>query len=171
MMTQLITIGRITAPQGIRGEVRVVPLTDFPERFRHLTSVYISCPDGKEPWRAEVSQVRYHKQFVLLKFKGIEDRNAAEKLRNCRLQVEPSEVVPLPPGRYYHFQIIGLKVKTLAGEDLGEVKEILTPGGNDVYVVQDEAGHEVLIPAVKQVVREIDLDRRVMWVKLFEGLR
>ena len=170
-MTPLITIGKVTAPQGVAGEIRVLPLTDFPERFRQLKKVYLTGKGTEEPRLLSVAAVRYHKKFVILKIEGVESREEAEKLRNCYLKVKPSEVVPLPPGHYYPFQIIGLRVKTMEGEALGEVVEILTPGSNDVYVVQDREGNEILLPALKEVVREIDLESGVMRVELLEGLR
>jgi 16S rRNA processing protein RimM len=168
-MNPLITIGQVLAPWGIKGDVKVLPLTDFPQRFKTLKTVYIASPTSQAVWIAEIEAVRYHQRFVLLKLNQIDSRDEAEKLRNCLLQVD--EPFPLPAGHYYHFQIIGLRVFTELGEDLGEVKEVLTPGGNDVYVVENEKGEEVLIPALKQVVQEIDLEQGIMRVKLLEGLR
>ncbi|HHY36997.1 MAG TPA: 16S rRNA processing protein RimM [Firmicutes bacterium] len=170
-MTSLIAIGKVTAPHGVAGEIRILPLTDFPERFRQLKKVYLSGKGMEAPRLCTVTGVKYHKKFVILKLAGVENRDEAEKLRNCYLKIEPAELMPLPPGHYYHFQIVGLKVETMEEEALGEVVEILTPGGNDVYVVQDREGNEVLIPAIKEVVREIDLERGLMRVELLEGLR
>ncbi|MGB4313587.1 MAG: ribosome maturation factor RimM [bacterium] len=170
-MTSLIAIGKVTAPHGVAGEIRVLPLTDFPDRFQQLKKVYLTGKGMAGPRLLTVTGVKYHKKFVILKLAGVESRTEAEKLRDCYLKIEPSELVPLPPGHYYHFQIIGLQVKTLEGEVLGEVVEILTPGCNDVYVVQDQEGNEILIPAIKDVVREIDLEGGLMRVELLDGLR
>lgn len=154
MQSELITVGEIISPQGITGEVRVLPLTDFPQRFRLLKTVFLACSGEKEPHLIQIVGVRKHKRYVLLRFEGIDCRRGAEELRGCLVQIEPSQLVTLPPGHYYHFQIIGLTVKTNQGEKLGRVVEILSPGCNDVYLVRNEAGAEILIPALKEVVKK-----------------
>ncbi|NLP17470.1 MAG: 16S rRNA processing protein RimM [Firmicutes bacterium] len=171
MQSELITIGEIVSPQGITGEVRVLPQTDFPERFRSLKTASIVCPGTQRPCFTQIMGVRYHKHYVLLRLAGINCRRGAEKLRKCLVQINPSQLVVLPPGHYYHFQIIGLRVKTIEGEELGKVVDILTPGCNDVYIVQNDAGDQILIPALKKVVKKIDLDNGLMLVRLLEGLR
>jgi 16S rRNA processing protein RimM len=119
-----------------------------------------------------VETVAYHKRFVILTFREIPDMTAAEKLKGALLQVPRSELVPLPDGHYYIFDIVGLTVYTQEGERLGVVQDVLRTGANDVYVVQAESGGApLLIPALKAVVREIDLEGGRMTVVLPEGLR
>ncbi len=153
----LITVGRVTAPQGIMGEVRVWPETDFPERFLERGRFYL---DGPAPRWLQVEGARFHKGFILVKFAGCDDRDGAEALRGYRLQVPVEELPPLPPGEYYHHQIIGLEVVTTDGRVLGRVVEILSPGANDVYVVRSAAAtgraREWLIPASREAVAELD---------------
>lgn len=163
MAEKLISIGKITAPHGVRGEVRVIPDTDFPERFEQMKTIRL---DDGSVW--PVLGVKYHKHFVLLTLKGIDSKNAAEPLRNKVIQVRPDELMPLPAGHYYHFQIIGLEVFTEDGEFLGQVKDIITTGSNDVYVVEQEGQRPVLVPALKKVVLDIDLPGGKMKVKLQE---
>lgn len=170
MGEKFITIGEIVNTHGCRGAVRVVPLTDFPERFRDLQAAYVVC--GGQRLRLHVETVAYHKRFVILTFREIPDMTAAEKLKGALLQVPRSELVPLPDGHYYIFDIVGLTVYTQEGERLGVVQDVLRTGANDVYVVQAESGGApLLIPALKAVVREIDLEGGRMTVVLPEGLR
>lgn len=171
MQSELVTIGEIVSPQGIAGKVRVLPLTDFPDRFQLLKTVFIVCPGGQKPCAARIQGVRYHKHYVLLRLAGVSCRQEAEKLRKCLVQIKPAQLVVLPPGHYYHFQIIGLRVNTIGGEELGKVVDVMDTGSNDVYVVQNNAGEEILIPALKKVVQKIDLDNGLMLVELLEGLR
>lgn len=159
----LFTIGKIVAPHGVRGDVRVVPLTDFPERFGVLKKAFLDS--GAE---VQVTGVKYHKQFVLLKFAGLDDMNAVEPLRGKLLQVRQADLVKLPEGHYYHHQIIGLDVYEEDGGCLGRITDILETGSNDVYVTEQEGQKPILIPALKEVVRCIDIKGRRMIVKLQE---
>ncbi len=163
MTDKFITIGKIVAPHGVRGEVRVVPLTDFPERFRQMKTVLAS--NGKE---LVIEQVRYHKQFVLLKFQGFDNATAVEALRNLLLQIERQDLVKLPADHFYIFDIIGLKVFDNDGEYLGVVTDVLKTGSNDVYIAEREGKPPLLIPALKKVVENIDLAGGQMRVKLQE---
>ena len=129
----MIVIGKIGAPQGVRGEVRLIPLTDFPERFKTLKTALFD--DGT---RLEIESVRYHQQFVLLKFKGLDDRNAIEPLKNKLLQIERKDLIPLPEGHYHIFDIIGLSVYNEQDEYLGKISDVLQTGSNDVYVVEQK---------------------------------
>ncbi|MCX7781321.1 MAG: ribosome maturation factor RimM [Negativicutes bacterium] len=163
MQRELFTIGKIVAPHGVRGDVRVVPLSDFPERFQALKKVYFD--DGL---MLDVEGVKFHKQFVLLKFRGYDSMNDAEKLRNRLIKVPREDLVKLPEGHYFHFDIIGLEVYTTAGEFLGKVTDILVTGSNDVYVAEKDGAKPVLIPALKKVVKTIDLAAGRMTVELLE---
>lgn len=159
-----LAIARIVAPQGIRGEVRAICLTDFPERF-----------PGREVWLGETDQririvaARPHKNVWLLRLEGINDRNAAEKLRGLRLYTDTDDLAPLGDDEYYIHDLIGLSVQTEAGEPVGVLKDVLRPGANDVYVVETADGREHLIPAVRQFV-QIDLAKRIVTVRPIPGL-
>lgn len=165
-METRITIGKIISPHGVKGEVKVLPLTDFPQRFQTMRSVWVDLK-GRE---MEIEQVRSVSEAILVKFKGIDDRDMAEKLRNGILQILPDELTPLPEGHYYRFQIIGLSVFDPEGAALGSVSDVLETGANDIYVVKDREGKELLIPALKSIVLSIDLTAGRMVVKIPPGL-
>lgn len=168
MTEEYITIGKIVNTQGCRGEVRVLPLTDFPERFRETGRVIGATPAGKRDLTIE--RARPHKKFIVVKFKEVEDMSAAEALKGCLLQVPRDELVKLPEGSFYIFDIIGLFVCDSSGNPLGEVTDVIQTGANDVYVVEQGGAKPLLVPALKQVVKEISLADRRMVVELPEGL-
>ena len=153
-----ITIGVIIAPHGVRGDLRIMPQTDFPERFMHMDACYI---DGKE---YHVASARFHKQFVLASFEEIPDRNAAELFAKKEIQVRPEDLVELPEGRYYIFDMIGLEVQDTKGNVLGILTDVLQPGANDVYVVSKEGEPDQLFAAIDDVIIDIDMDKRMMIV-------
>ncbi len=156
-----VTVGRISAPQGLRGEVKVEVLSDFPQRFEPGASVWM---DGR-PVRIERS--RWPGRGLVLKLEGIDDRTAAEVLRGRGLQAPPFE--DLGEGTYYRDDLIGFKVVDPENHTLGILADIFPTGSNDVYVVRSSAG-ELLLPATDDVVREIDLGQRRMVVEVIEGL-
>ncbi len=160
------TVGRIVKPHGIRGEVAVELLTDFPGRFALIERVYLN-EDNPRP--VPLEGVRFHKGRALLKLAGYDDRTAVEVLRGETVLVPIEEAVPLDPGEYYQEDLIGLEVWTTDEERLGEVVDILETGANDVFVVHGERG-EILLPAIGDVVQLIDLEEKRMIVKLLEGL-
>ncbi|MDI6709205.1 MAG: ribosome maturation factor RimM [Bacillota bacterium] len=169
MNPDFITIGEVVNTHGHRGAVRVLPLTDFPERFQDLKEVILTR-DG-ERVTMHIERVAFQKRFVILSLREVPDMHAAERLRGAVLQIPREQACPLPEGRYYLFEIIGLQVFTADGERLGTVVDVLRTGANDVYVVRGEAGRELLIPALKSVVAEINPDASRMVVDLPEGLR
>jgi 16S rRNA processing protein RimM len=158
-----VAVGRILGPWGLQGELRVQPLTDFPERFAPGCSLYV---DGVAH---VVEHCRWHKGKAHIRLSGVDSATAAEALRGRLLEVPEGELKPLSEGEYYQFQIVGLKVRTTEGQPLGKVTQVLSTASNDVFVVQGEGG-ELLIPAVEHVVRAIDLDGGWMEVELVEGL-
>lgn len=166
-----VAVGEITAPQGVRGEVRVVPLTDSPDRLASLRQMWLGEPKNV---RVAVEAVRPHKGFVVVKLQGINDRNQAEQLRGVRLEVEPEERAPLETGQYYVDDLVGCRVVTEEGRPLGRLAEVFRTGANDVWVVRGDPAtgevSEVLLPALKDVVREVDLAGRRLVVKLLPGL-
>jgi 16S rRNA processing protein RimM len=163
---RFVTIGRITKPHGVHGEVRVMPLTDSPERFNWLKFVYIGEID---PRRVAVLSARGHHDFVLLRLEGYQTREAVEQLRNQFLQVPEDEAIPLEEGEYYLFQAIGLQAVTENGEELGRVTEILETGANNVFVIVGASG-DLLIPDIPDVIREVDIENGRLVVRPIPGL-
>lgn len=160
-----LIIGRVLKPWGVRGEVKIEILTEFPERFASLRQVFI----GDDAKLFLVDHARLHGKSALLKFKGIDSPEDAEVLRNQLVQVALEDAVKLPEGKLYLYQLMGLRVVTTDGDALGEITDVLDTGANDVYVVQDGT-REILIPAIEDVVKRIDLERREMTIKMMEGL-
>jgi 16S rRNA processing protein RimM len=158
-----VAVGRILGPQGLQGDFKVEPLTDFPERFAPGLILYV------EGVARTIERCRWHKGKVLIKLSDIDSATAAEAMRERFLEVPEEELKPLSEGEYYQFQILGLEVRTTEGEPLGKVTQVLSTGSNDVFVVRGERG-EVLIPALGHVVKAIDLDGGSMEVELVEGL-
>jgi len=160
-----LLIGEITSPQGLRGEVRVFPHTDFPERFAELERVSLQL--GSEPARmVEITSSRTAGRVIILKLVGVESRDDAERLRGARLLIPRSWAVALGEDEYYYHQLIGLEVVTTAGESLGPITAIWPTGANDVYETE-----LALIPAVKEFIREVDLDHGRMVVEARPGLK
>ncbi len=149
--TEFFTIGHIVAPHGVRGDVRIYPDTDFPERFLEMKYAYI---DGV---KYAVKEARFHKRVVLVKFDGIDDRNGAASLVKKEIQIPRTELMPLAEGQYYIFDIIGCSVFDKSGNLLGEVTDVLKTGSNDVYVVTGEDGNEVLLAVIPDVILSVDV--------------
>lgn len=162
-----LAIGRISTAHGIHGEVRVELHTDFPERFAPQVKVFLG--DALTP--ATIEYARPHKQQMLVKFVDIETRNEAEAMRNQWLFVPESEAVELEADSYWVHDIIGLQVQTENGEPLGAVTDVLFTGANEVYVVQESNGNELLLPAIADVVQKVDLAAGAITVRLLPGMR
>ncbi|MBP6965435.1 MAG: 16S rRNA processing protein RimM [Armatimonadetes bacterium] len=158
-----VVIGKITSPFGLKGEVKVFPLTDFPERFSELAQAYLGTESDGRMWVIE--SVRFHKGLVLIKFEGVDDITAADGLRGMEIRIRRGDLVPLEEGRYYIHDIVGLGVLTTDGEDLGKVEQVLTGSANDVYVTP-----RAMIPAVREFVVSVDLSKKQIVVKAVEGL-
>lgn len=157
-----IIIGKVGAPHGIRGVLRIHPLTDFAERFDGLKEIMV----GDE--RLHVESVQHHKQVLLMKFREYPSREEAARLTGRFLTVERREAAPLAEGEYYTFDILGLEAVSPDGTKLGIVKNVLRTGSNDVYVISGEGGKELLVPALKKVVKEIDVAGGRMVVDMME---
>jgi 16S rRNA processing protein RimM len=165
--TEWATIGTVVALFGLAGELKVRMLSDIPNRFAELDAVYA----GDAHTRHDIESVRpYRGDMVLLKLRGIDDATAAEKLRNADLSIPLSELAKLPPDSYYQHDIIGLRVFTLDDTPLGTIVDILVTGSNDVYIVKTREGVQHLIPAIKDVIKQIDLVRRTMHIDPIPGL-
>ena len=155
-----VEVGRVVAPWGVRGELRVSPLTDNPGRFRPGGAVILR---GRS---ARVMRSRKSNKHIIVKLEGVDDRNAAEALRGELLTITPGEAPPLDrEGTYYYFQVIGMEVFDEGGDRLGEITEILRTGANDVYTVRDAHGHDVLLPAISDVVLDVDTKNGRMTVR------
>jgi len=165
--TNWATIGQVVALFGIHGELKVRLLTDIPNRFAELETVYV----GANHTSYSIQGVRPHKgEIIVLKLSGINDANAAELLRNQELSIPLSKLATLPPHSYYQHDILGLQVLTLDGQELGQIVEIIVTGSNDVYSIKKPQGSQVLIPAIKDVIKQIDLIRRTMHIDPLPGL-
>lgn len=165
---RFIVIGRVLRPHGIRGEVLVEVITDFPERFDALEVAYL----GYDNWHATPLRIRtrrWHRAGALLSFEGYPDRTSVEALRDMFVQIPIEEAKPLPEGSYYAHELVGLEVITTEGEELGRISDVLFTAANDVYVVQTARG-ELLLPAIHQVIKEIDPAAGHIIVELLPGL-
>jgi 16S rRNA processing protein RimM len=163
MEPQFIPIGRVVAPWGIRGEVKVEVQTDFPDRFSCGEIVYLQ---GNA---VTIKSNRFQGNTVILKLDTIESRNAAELIRGASLEVPAAELKPLPKGEYYRFQLLELEIWSTEGKRLGKISDVISTGSNDVYEVSSETG-TFLIPAIDDVVKSIDLDKGRMTIKIIKGL-
>jgi 16S rRNA processing protein RimM len=167
-MDNFLRVGVITTSHGIKGEVKVFPTTDDVNRFKKLKQVILDT--GKEHIELEIEGVKFFKQLVILKFKGIDNINEIEKYKGKDLLVSRENAVKLNKDEYFIFDIIGLKVITDTQEELGELVEVLATGANDVYVVKTSEGKEILLPAIKDCILEVDMDNRLIKVHVMEGL-
>ncbi|MGI5998438.1 MAG: ribosome maturation factor RimM [Lutispora sp.] len=166
-MLEYISIGQIVNTHGIKGEVKVYPLTDDINRFDQVNHVYVE--EDNELKVLHVAGVKYIKNMVIIKFIGIDDVNSAEKLRNKYIKVHRKDTVKLPKDTYLICDLIGIEVRTESGEILGKVKDVLRTGSNDVFVVKSD-DREILIPGLKSVFKKIDIDNEEIIVELPEGL-
>ena len=164
-----IAIGQIVNTHGIRGELKVKIYSDNIRRLEGVEKVYVSANEnGGEGLELGISGLRYQKEMALVRMQEIQDLTQAEKLKGFFLLVPEAELPPLPEGRYYIYQLEGLDVWE-KGVCYGTLKEVMQPGGNDVYIVSDGT-KEILIPALKTVIKEVDLEKRRMEVELPAGL-
>lgn len=168
-MVDLLQVGVITSTHGIKGEVKVFPTTDDPARYSYLKEVILDT--GKEKIDLKVSGVKYFKQYVIVKFKGIDDINDIEKYKGSTLWVTRENAVPLEENEYFIADLIGLKVITDKGEEFGELTDVMQTGANDVYVVETyEDKKEVLLPVIDECVLDVDLEKGIVTVHIMEGL-
>ncbi|KUO75491.1 MAG: hypothetical protein APF77_22770 [Clostridia bacterium BRH_c25] len=166
-MLEYLSIGQIINTHGIRGEVKVYPLTDDMGRFNRLKEVYVE--ENNQLVKYEVEGTKFLSNTVVMKLKGIETEEAAARLRNYYMKVDRKSAVKLPKDSYFICDLIDSEVYDEKGSVLGKIRDVLQTGSNDVYVVQT-AGKDILVPALKEVVKEIDLKDRKIVVELPEGL-
>ena len=165
--TEWATIGKVVALFGVHGELKIHLLTDIPNRFAELDAVDL----GPDHMHYLIEGVRPHKgEMAVLKLEGIDDADAAEPLLNLDLQIPLSKLAKLPPDSYYQHDILGLHVFTVDERDLGNIVDIIVTGSNDVYVIKTKDGRQILIPAIKDVIKQIDLIRCTMYIDPLPGL-
>ncbi len=158
----------MTKPWGVRGEVKVEPLTDFPERFAELSRVFLVAPKGKEIPCPVQSVRRIGKSLVLL-LAGYDSPEAAAAISGWLVAVPEEEAVPLPEGAYYHFELVGMEVYAESGEHLGRITDVFTTPANDVYVMR-RGKNEVYLPATKEIIRQVDRAAKRMTIHVMDGL-
>lgn len=167
-MTEEFQVGVITQTHGIHGEVKIFPTTDDAGRFRKLKAVWLD--DGKRRLEMKITGVKFFKQYVIAKFEGYDSINDVEILKGAKLLIEREKAVKLQKDEYFIADLIDMKVETENGEALGKVKDVLKTGANDVYVVELPGQKEVLFPAIKECILNIDMDRSVITVHVMDGL-
>ena len=163
-----LEIGQIVNTFGIKGFVKVNPWVDDVTRFDDLKKVYIKI--RKEQKELEIEDVKYHKNQVLIKFKGIENIEQAQSLRNAYLEIDRKDAIPLEEGQYFIADLLESEVFSDEGEALGVLDDIYNTGSNDIYVVNNELGKSILLPGIPDVIKEIDVENKKIIVHLLEGL-
>ena len=167
-MQEFLEIGQIVNIFGIKGVVKVKPFTDDIKRFDDLKKVYVENNNNKKEY--EIEEVKYHRDMVLIKFKGIDKIEQAELLRNCYLKVNRNDEPELEKGTYYIVDLIGLDVYSDEGNLIGKVDDIFNNGSCDIYAVKDELGKQLLLPAISDVIKEINLEENKIVVHILKGL-
>ncbi len=167
-MEETLRVGVITSTHGVRGEVKVFPTTDDPERFKTLKKVLLDT--GKELLPMEIQQVRFFKNMVILKFKGFDNINDIEIYKGKDLLITRDQAVKLGPDENFIVDLIGLSVVSDEGEDLGTLTDVLLTGANDVYEVTMPHGKKLLLPAIRQCILNVDLDEGKVLVHVLDGL-
>ena len=167
-MQEFLEIGQIINTFGIKGMVKVKPFTDDITRFDDLEKVYVVSNRSKKQY--EIEEVKYHKDMVLIKFKGIDKVEEAELLRNSYLKVNRAAEPELEEGTYYIVDLLGIDVYSDEGNLLGKLDDIFNNGSSDIYVVKDELGKQLLLPAISDVIKEIDIENKKIVVHLIKGL-
>ena len=167
-MLQELQVGVITQTHGIRGEVKVFPATDDVNRFKKLKEVILDT--GKERLTMEIESVKFFKQYVILKFRGYDSINDIEKYKRAKLLVTRDKAVKLKKDEYFIADLIGLKVVTEDGESFGTLKDVLATGANDVYVVERPDASEVLLPAIRECILNVDIEQGCISVHIMDGL-
>lgn len=169
-MAEFMNVGKVVNTHGIRGELKIMPLTDFPEiRFAKNAELFLFTPDN-HPVPVTVESARLHKNMYIVRLKEYSNINEVEKFKGGIAKVSKENLAELEEGEYYFHQIVGCAVITEEGETLGTISEILTPGANDVWVVKTTAGKEVLIPVIDDVVLDVDVEQKQVKIHLMEGL-
>ncbi len=167
-MTDEIQVGTIVQTHGLKGEVKVFPTTDEPERFEELE--WVTADNGRTQVKLHIDSVRYFKQLVILKFRGLDSIEDVQQMKRARLMIPRDQAVELEPGEYLVPDLIGMRVVTDEGDELGKLSNVMQTGANDVYAVEMNDGKEILLPAIDSCILSIDLEKGCMTVHLMEGL-
>ena len=167
-MEDFFQVGIISSTHGVKGEVKVYPTTDDPRRFRKLREVMVDT--GRERLVMEVEGVKFFKQFVILKFKGIDSLNEVEKYRKASLFVTRENAVRLSKNEYFIADLMGLRVRNEDEEEIGVLREVLETGANDVYILDMKDGRELLLPAIKQCVLDVNIEEGFIKIHILDGL-
>ena len=167
-MEEMLRVGVITTTHGVRGEVKVYPTTDDAERFLELEEIWLDT--GKERLPLKIQNVKFFKNMVILKFEGYDDINAVQAWRQKDLLVTREQAVELQEDEYFIGDLIGLHVEDEEGNALGVLRDVLEAGANDVYLVSRPGGKDLVLPAIKDCIREVDLEAGIMRVRVLPGL-
>lgn len=167
-MEDLLKVGVITTTHGVRGEVKVYPTTDEPERFLELD--YVLLDTGRELRKLEIKNVKFFKNLVILKFKGVDNINDIEKYKGRDLWIPRKEGQELEEDEYYIADLLGMSVVLEDGQEFGTLKDVMETGANDVYIIDSAEHGEVLLPAIKECILDVDLEKNVMSIHLMKGL-
>ena len=167
-MEDLLKVGVITTTHGVRGEVKVYPTTDEPERFLELD--YVLLDTGRELRKLEIKNVKFFKNLVILKFKGVDNINDIEKYKGRDLWIPREEGQELEEDEYYIADLLGMSVVLEDGQEFGTLKDVMETGANDVYIIDSAEHGEVLLPAIKECILDVDLEKNVMPIHLMKGL-
>lgn len=166
----MFNVGKIVNTHGIQGEIRVIKITDFEERFEPGNQLYFKAPNGETEGPFYISAHRKHKNFDLIKFEGLDNINDVERLKGGMLMISEEQQEELEAGEYYYHEIIGSSVFTLEGDEIGIVKEILSPGANDVWVIRRKGKKDLLIPYIESVVKKVDPVNKTISIDPMEGM-
>ena len=167
-MQDLLRVGVITSTHGIRGEVKVFPTTDDPDRFKKLKECIIAGKRGNV--NVTVQSVKFFKQYVIVKFKEFDNINDIERYKRCPLLVEPKDAVELEEDEYFIADMIGIEVVTEDDKPFGTLKDVMETGANDVYVIDTDEHGEVLVPAIRECILDVDIENQKMKIHLMDGL-
>ena len=167
-MEEYLEIGQIVNTFGIKGQVKVVPFTDDITQFDTLKQIYIEKRKNLELF--EIEKSNYHKNMIILKLKGIDTPEQAESLRNCYIKINRKDARKLPEGTYFIVDLIGLDVYTDEEKLLGTLEDIYNAGSSDIYVVRTSEGKQILLPAIKDVIKNVDIENKKIFVSVMEGL-
>jgi len=168
MICSQLEVGKIINTHGVKGEVKVVPWTNTPEQFENFDWVYIKKDSHLK--KVHIEDIKYQKNNIILRFKQIHSLDEAELYKNSILVVDREVMGEPPEGEYYICDLLGMQVKNEQGEILGNLEDVISTGSNDVYVVKNNLNKEILVPALKDVILDVDLGNNIMVVKLPEGL-
>ena len=165
-MEDMFQVGIITSPHGVRGEVKVFPTTDDNNRFKKLKDCFIEFKGEMMPVKA--NGCKFFKNMVILKFEDFDNMNDVEKFRQCKIFVDREHAVKLSDDEYFVADLLGINVVDESGKTIGELSDVIETGANDVYIVKNEQGEEILIPAIKDCILEIDINKKIMKVHLLK---